>query len=184
MQVEKVTFYLPVFKDQTNSANKGKIVEVGDTVVLVLGNDGAAASTFSATLTHVSNDGKTIGWNRDAASSDYRTEDITRVHGKHVFTCQGPRNFTLHAEIAGPAQNIIVDGVTYPFASPYFAATLAGAAAMQAYINDHVLMGNGWCAVTFNATPNPDTLVVAIYGTSFTPTSISNNGTAVVFDIV
>jgi hypothetical protein len=182
MQTEKVTFYLPVFKDQTSAPNKGKVVEVGDTVVLVLASDGAA-STFSATLTSVSNDGRTIGWNRDAASSDYRTEDIARVHAKHVFECQGPVNFALESEIEGPAANLVIDGVTNTFPAP-FPATAEGASAMQDYINESILMGNGWCSVSVNTAATPDTLVVSIQGTSFTPNSVSDDGTDVDFEIV
>lgn len=176
-QEEKITFTRPVYKDQTVGANEGVLAVPGDSIVFSIHNDGAPPTAVTLVLTTVSNAGKTVGWNRDAANSSYRSDDISRVHAKHQYKCRGATNYATATAFNGPATNIVINSITYAFSFP---ATAPGAQGLQDAINN-ILQGDGWAAVTLDTVPNPDTLAVSITGTTKKITSISNNGVAVLF---
>lgn len=92
---ESVPFKLPVYKDQTNSANIGKIIEVGDTVTLVIYNNKLTGpTTQDVTVTAVGNGGRTIEWN-NSTTGNLLAERIERVHAKHQYTCAGAQNWEI-----------------------------------------------------------------------------------------
>ena len=182
MQTEQITFKLPVYKDQTNTSNTGKIIEVGDTVVLLVEGDTGVRTATNFVVTHVSNQGKTIGWNRDVSGQDYRTNDIARTHLKHQFTCPPAHTYTAASCVNGPVKGAVINGITYAFPAPYHAATTAGATSLQNALNS-ILNRDGWAAVTLNEAPTPDCLLIVITGTKKVITSVDNNGTAVLFTV-
>lgn len=179
-KTEKVTFSAPVYKDQTVLANYGKLIEVGDTLVVATAGDGGVNDgAVSLTLTHVSNGGKTVGWSQLAAN--YRTTDIKRTHKKHQFTRPTvPTDYVSASNPVGPITGITIDGVVTAITS--LTVTSGHAADLKAII-DGILGENGYSTVTWNDIAT-DTFTIEIFGTTKVPNSINNNGTPVAFNVV
>lgn len=114
-----VAFKFAVYKDQAVGANRGKIVEVGDTVTLAVRNAGGPATNVDVVVTAVGNGGKDIQWD-SSTTNNIRSEDIIRVGAEHQYQCPGPLNYqAVITEIGGGAAPIVVtsialNGVTYP----------------------------------------------------------------------
>lgn len=179
-KTEKVTFKNPVYKDQTVVADYGKIIAVGDTLFVQCPGDGGAdaATAVQLVLTHVSNNGRTVGWDQNSAiGKNYRSSDIGRVHKKHQKVCTGVLNYQT-AAIAGPINGFTMNGIAHTLAST--TVTALNAPILEDLI-DAYLQGNGYCVVTFDATPTPDTFVIRIYGTSYVPNSVLNLATPALF---
>lgn len=71
-----------------STAHEDVDIAVGGTITAVLKGDAEAAPpTKNLTITHVLEDGKGFAWDREAASSDVRSQDILRLHDKHRREC-------------------------------------------------------------------------------------------------
>lgn len=136
---ERIQFQFPVYKDQTDTSNAGKLIEVGDTITVKLKHDSGSLTDLNLTVTAVFNNAKGIEWNRGAADSDVRTCDIARVHAKHQYRCPGRDNYrALNVLVASTGiAGITLGGVNYPFPDgPYTAAANdTDAQVMEDYIN-------------------------------------------------
>ena len=179
-KTEKATFSLPVYKDQTVLGNFGKLIEVGDTLVVAPAGDGGAdTSAVSLTVTHVSNQGRTIGWNQ--LVNNYRTTDIKRVHKKHqLILPASPTDYVSASNPVGPILGFTIDGVVHTISS--LTVTGAHATDLEDAINA-VLGDNGYSVVTWNDL-STDTFTIEVFGTTKVPNSINNNGTQVAFNVV
>lgn len=132
---ERIQFQFPVYKDQTDSSNAGKLIEVGDTITVKLQHDSGALTDIDLTVTGVFNNGKGIEWNRGATDSDVRTCDIARVHAKHQYRCPGRDNYrALNVSVASSATvaGITLGGVNHAFAGGPYGAGATSAADAQA----------------------------------------------------
>lgn len=181
-KTQKVTFSRPVYKDQTVAANYGVLIAVGDTVVVKADGDGTDDGAVSLVLTHVENGGRTIGWNQLLnTASNYETTDITRVHKKHQFACPGLHDYINATDPAGPINGFTINGI-YHAITPIAATSQVTANALADAINA-VLLGNGNAVVTWNNLAT-DTFTIKIFGTTYLPNTIDNNGVDVAMNVV
>ncbi len=116
---------LPIYKDQTTPGNEGELIEVGDSVDLVIRNDGAAPTIQTVVVTEVALGGKQIGWN-NSTTGNLRTEDVIRVHYKHQYNCPGATNYTVTLTEAG-AGAALAEVTSIEFGSPPVAYAIGAA---------------------------------------------------------
>lgn len=175
---ECATFTNVVYKDQTNPANQGKVVEIGDTVTLVLTNDNGVPSTQDITVTGVSDNGKTICWSTSGTA--VRTTDIIRVHAKHTFECPGPHSCSIVVtkESSGLVEfvSLVINGATHGLGveEPGEASSNwnPGIVTPLEEVLNELLLGNGRAHVSINS----DELTISILGTSLNFGALVVNG--------
>lgn len=108
------TFHLPVRK----ATNQRAIVEIGDTVTLLITNDGGIATTQDVVLTGVFDYGKTIQWDA-GTTGNLGTRHIIRPHIKHEYHCAGADDWqAILSESGGGAAaasvtSLTINGVVY-----------------------------------------------------------------------
>lgn len=103
------TFHKPVYKGDAS----GDLIEVGDTVTLVLRDN----SEDDVTVVTVEKGARRIGWDLDANGIP-RTEDVIAVGGEHQFPCpeeEDPEYASLHD---GPEDDGNWEPVVNPNAAP------------------------------------------------------------------
>lgn len=180
--VERAKFVHPVYKDQTVVANGGQLIEVGDTLRVVLDGDGTE-ELQDLTLTHVENGGMTVGWNREVES--FRTTDIARVHARHQFSCVGPQNFQIVLTESSPltvaaaindlfiqGEAVAVDITEADSENGYEAPFVA---ALIVKLNE-ILAGNGIANAVAAGSAGTQTLTITFTGTTLILTALTFAG--------
>jgi hypothetical protein len=185
----KRPFMFPVYKDQTNAANAGKIVQTGDVVTVLVKNHNGTETTRDLTLTGVEDSGKSILWDTkfdEATSQNLRVEDITRVHAKHEYNCPGAANYSIVlTSTAGTifsTSAITINGAARPLV---VAEAVGNAGTLEAGFGQKVadginglLAGNGYA---YLISQTGEVATVRIAGSTLVPTAVTvANGTATV----
>lgn len=180
--VERAKFVHPVYKDQTVVANGGQLIEVGDTLSVVLDGDGTE-ELQDLVLTHVENGGMTVGWNREVAS--FRTTDIARVNAKHQFSCAGLHSYSIVLTEATPtvtaasvddlfiqgeavAVDIVEADSENGFEAPFVAALIVK-------LNE-ILNGNGIANAVAAGSAGTQTLTITFTQTTLILTALTYTG--------
>ena len=173
MKVE-VTFEHEICKigvddDGTQQASSTRI-EVGDTINVRLRGfreaTAASAEFEDLTVTAVANDGRTIGWDREAATDDFYSEDIAAANILHNKTAQtGSLTVALPTK-AGAATTTIAVGLDGA------AADTLSTVAHDSYADQAALDAATLTAVqaAFPDAYQSGTDIIAPYTTSVTPT--------------
>jgi len=195
---ERVSFKLPVYKDQGQAGNYGVLIAINDVVSLVIHNDGGAQTLQDVTLTGVFEGGKTIEWDYQATPLNQliKTYDVVRVHKKHQWNCPGPQNWsaTIAESGGGTAAplsvgTVTLSGVTYNV-NVTEAATGAGItpAFVQAVVDklNSLLGSEGFATGTVAGLAGSQTLAIRINDTTLNWTAITvpTGGTVTVQPIV
>lgn len=153
MKMQGVSSLLSVYKDQTVGANKGKLIEVGDTVTLIIRQDGGANQDKNVTVVAVADGAKSIFWDQEV--TNVVTEEVDRIHVKHNYEIVADE--VIDYEIESEADmisfaSITINGVVYtPTASVTGTPSAAKAEQIEDLINDEVVKGNGYVNVVFVA---------------------------------
>ena len=185
---EKVTFKLPVYRDQlTNSTYIGQKVQVGDTVRLIIRNDGGPQTTQDVVLTAVLEGAKTIEWD-NGTTGNLRTEDIVRVHQRHQYACPVPGPYTAILTELNPGTvpmgitSITLSGATYAIGTVETAAANAIQPAFaQATVDkiNSILGDNGFASYVIAGSAGTQTLTITIRDLTLVWTAIAVTGATI-----
>lgn len=185
--IQKRPFMFPVYKDQTVGANAGKLIEVGDTVTVLVDNHNGTQTPRDLTVVGVEDSAKSILYDT-TDEKNFRVEDIVRVHAKHEWNCPAPVNYELTLTSTSTTlpisfTSIVVNGLVRPIGvaesaggtalSPEFAQAVADAL-------NGLLAGNGYASVKTNSA---EVAVIRISGSPFVfsaPAVVNGTGTVAV----
>lgn len=169
-----VTFKLPVYKNQAVGANAGLIVEIGDSVDLVIDNGTAAPSVQAITLTGVFNGGTTLEWDA-STTGNLRTEDVMRVHFRHNYNCPGSLNYQV--VLTETDADTVSTVTSLELGSPAVAYTVGatGPSVTQAFVDELVaalnaLLGSeGYASAVLAGVSGSQTITITINGLTVVP---------------
>ena len=172
---QAVTFDLPVHK----ATNQAAIVEVGDTVTLVISNDAGAPTTQDVVLTGVLDYGKTIQWDA-STTGNLGTRHVRRVHAKHEYHCAGADDWQVvltednDPAVEASVTSLVINGVVYEIGITEAADTdgieAAFAAAVVAKLQA-MIGSNGYVTGVVAGVAGAQTLTIKITGTSHVPST-------------
>jgi len=178
---QAVTFDLPVHK----ATNQAAIVEIGDTVTLVISNDGGAPTTQDVVLTDVQDYGKTIQWDA-STTGNLGTRHVRRVHAKHEYHCAGPDDWQAvlteeNDSDTDPAEviSLTINGVVYLVEVVEAAAADGITETFRAELVAKLqsLLGtNGYVTGVVAGVAGAQTLTIKIVGTTHVPSTWSLGG--------
>lgn len=150
--VESRRFLLPVW----DPACDGTFVEAGDTVRLLAASDDGVLKAHEVEVVAVSEDGRTISWERVASGNDpddapILSSDIVAVHSQHVCNCPEPVNLRLLTFTQGDdtVDAFIVNGIEY---TGDWQPLVSGDDVLLEDAINAVLLGNGHATITSNGT--------------------------------
>lgn len=164
---------VPIYKDQSVAANRGKLIEVGDTVSLVA-KGATSTELITPTVTAVGKSGKAVFWNYGTTA--YKGEDILRLHQKHIFEPDGAkRSWTIDVDenssgaSLAAAVSVILEGATYELTAAETGSPATGFTDdfmqdLEDEINA-ILLGDGVCTVEASG----GTMTITISGTRLYP---------------
>lgn len=151
--VESRRFLLPVW----DPACDGTLVEAGDTVRLLVASDDGVLKAHEVEVVAVSEDGRTISWERVASGNDpddapIFSSDVVAVHSQHVCNCPDPVNLRLLTFTQGDdtVDEFIINGVSYTGTT--YTPTVSGDEVLLEDAINAALLGNGHATVTSNGT--------------------------------
>ena len=173
---QAVTFHLPVRK-ATQSAD---LIEVGDTVTLVISNDAGDQTTQDVTVTDVLDYGKTIQWDA-STTGNLGTRHVVRVHAKHIYECPGALNYQAVLTESGGGTvavagvtSLVINGIVYPIdiSEDAIAAGITQEFADALVAKFQAMFGsNGYVTAEIAGTAGTQTLTVLFTGTTHVPTT-------------
>jgi hypothetical protein len=172
---QAVTFHLPVHK----ATNDPAIIEVGDTVTLVISNDAGAQTTQDVVVTAVLDYGKTIQWDA-STTGNLGTRHVVRPHAKHEYHCAGPDDWQVvltednDPAVAASVTSLTINGVVYEIDVSEVGVTngleadfaAAVVAKLQAMIGN-----NGYVTGVVAGVAGAQTLTIKITGTTHIPST-------------
>jgi len=183
-----IPFKLPVYKDQAVASNAGLVVEIGDTVTLVISNGPTATpTTRDVVLTAVLHGGRTIEWD-NGTTGNLLAEHVLRVHAKHQYVCAGSNSYSVTlTEVDSANTKAMVTALEFGQPAVYYAINVQEAAGPSAGIADEfvtrlesaiqaVIGSEGFVTVSRSGIAGAQEVLITITGLTLKPGNLDIEG--------